>query len=131
MQALVPSQPVLATAAATPAGLPGTSIASPQPQGSMDPWVERWTVDRCGVSVYYRVELRPNKSGGKDFGVSQFDDTLPDMKPPPAAHGRGTPRPEKRRRSIERTAVSPRIRRRGTTDSCASARRQVSGLPRP
>ena len=61
-----------------------TEVIAPPARANVDPWVEQWTVDRCGVSVYYRIELRPNKRGGTDFGVSQIDGTPPDVKPPPA-----------------------------------------------
>ena len=33
-----------------------------------DPWTERWTIDRCGELVYYKVEFTPSPSGGTDFG---------------------------------------------------------------
>ncbi len=31
--------------------------------------VERWTVDRCGKLVNYRVRFTPNSKGGTDFDV--------------------------------------------------------------
>jgi hypothetical protein len=35
-----------------------------------DPWTERWTVDRCGNLVYYKVEFTPSPRRGTDFSVS-------------------------------------------------------------
>jgi len=35
-----------------------------------DPWTERWTVDRCGSLVYYKVKFTPSSGGGTDFSVS-------------------------------------------------------------
>ena len=32
-------------------------------------YVERWTVDRCGQAVRYRVTFTPNPRGGTDFSV--------------------------------------------------------------
>ncbi len=37
---------------------------------SKDPWTERWTVDRCGELVYYKVVFTPSSSGGTTFFVS-------------------------------------------------------------
>ena len=31
--------------------------------------VERWTLDRCGKLVKYRVRFTPNSKGGTDFDV--------------------------------------------------------------
>lgn len=31
--------------------------------------VERWTIDRCGNMVLYRVTFKPGPSGGIDFSV--------------------------------------------------------------
>lgn len=31
--------------------------------------VERWTLDRCGKAVRYRVRYTPNPKGGDDFDV--------------------------------------------------------------
>jgi hypothetical protein len=33
------------------------------------PAVERWTLDRCGKAVRYRVRYTPNPKGGDDFDV--------------------------------------------------------------
>jgi hypothetical protein len=38
-----------------------------------DPWTERWTVDRCGKLVYYRVVFTPSPGGGTDFGVNLWN----------------------------------------------------------
>lgn len=35
-----------------------------------DPWTERWTVDRCGNLVYYKVVFTPSPEGGTKFSVS-------------------------------------------------------------
>ena len=51
---------------------------------NVDPWVERWTVDRCGVNVHYRVELTPSKRGGTDFAVSLMEDGKADVQQQPA-----------------------------------------------
>jgi hypothetical protein len=33
--------------------------------------VERWTLDRCGKPIPYRVTFTPSPRGGTDFGVQQ------------------------------------------------------------
>ncbi len=33
-------------------------------------WVERWTLDRCGVEVPYVVTFRQSSDGGVDFGIN-------------------------------------------------------------
>jgi hypothetical protein len=52
-----------------------TEIMEPPARINVDPWVERWTVDRCGASVHYRVELNPSKHGGTDFAVRLMEDS--------------------------------------------------------
>ena len=48
-----------------------TEIVEPPPNPGKDPWVEKWTVDRCGQMDYYKVTFTPTpKIGGTDFGVS-------------------------------------------------------------
>jgi hypothetical protein len=32
-------------------------------------WTERWSVDRCGKLIYYRIGFVPNPKGGTDFDV--------------------------------------------------------------
>jgi len=70
-----------------------TEVIEPPARINVDPWVERWTVDRCGASVHYRVELNPSKHGGTDFGVSPMEDSKPDVQQQPA--------------QVERLAESP------------------------
>ena len=43
-------------------------VESPRSVG-VDPWTERWTVDRCGKLIYYRIGFTPNPKGGTDFNV--------------------------------------------------------------
>jgi hypothetical protein len=39
------------------------------------PWVEKWTVDRCGELVYYSIEFTPTpKKGGADIEVTPMDE---------------------------------------------------------
>jgi len=39
------------------------------------PWVEKWTVDRCGELVYYSIKFTPTpKTGGTEFNVSLMDE---------------------------------------------------------
>lgn len=52
-----------------------TEVIEPPARINVNPWVERWTVDRCGTRVHYRVELNPSKHGGTDFGVSLMEDS--------------------------------------------------------
>jgi hypothetical protein len=61
-----------------------TEVMEPPKRINVDPWVERWTVDRCGASVHYRVELKPSKHGGTDFGVSLMEDSTSDVPQQPA-----------------------------------------------
>ena len=37
---------------------------------SKDSWTERWTVDRCGTLIYYKMGFTPSTRGGTDFSVS-------------------------------------------------------------
>jgi hypothetical protein len=59
-----------------------TEVTEPPAKVNVDPWAERWTVDRCGVSVHYQVEFRPNRRGGTDFGVSVTEGAATDAKAP-------------------------------------------------
>lgn len=34
-----------------------------------NPWVERWTVDRCGSLVYYKVVFNPESAGETKVSV--------------------------------------------------------------
>jgi len=49
-------------------------VTEPPAVVNVDKWVERWTVDRCGKLVYYRVVLTPGKRGGTDYKVSLLED---------------------------------------------------------
>jgi hypothetical protein len=44
-----------------------TEIVEARPDKT--PAVERWTLDRCGKAVRYRVRYTPNPKGGDDFDV--------------------------------------------------------------
>lgn len=59
-----------------------TEVVEPPATLNVDRWVERWTVDRCGTKVYYRMQLTPSKGGGTDFGVSLMEDS--ETQPEPA-----------------------------------------------
>lgn len=38
------------------------------------PWTEKWTVDRCGELVFYKIRFTPTPDiGGTDFKVSRMD----------------------------------------------------------
>jgi hypothetical protein len=54
-----------------------TDVVESPARLNVDRWVERWTVDRCGTPIYYRVELTPSKGGGTDYDVSMIEDTRP------------------------------------------------------
>lgn len=43
-----------------------TQVVEPPVEGR---WVERWTVDRCGTLIHYRIELAASPSGGTSFAV--------------------------------------------------------------
>jgi hypothetical protein len=58
-----------------------TEIIEPPARVNVDPWVERWTADRCGTKVYYQVKLVPSKGGGTDYGVSLMEDPAGDAQP--------------------------------------------------
>lgn len=49
-------------------------IETPSSPG-IDPWTERWTIDRCGKPVYYRISFVPNPNGGTDFDVPEGTET--------------------------------------------------------
>lgn len=44
-----------------------TEVLEARPDGA--PAAERWTVDRCGKLVSYRVRYAPNSKGGTDLDV--------------------------------------------------------------
>ena len=46
-----------------------TEITEHPKNPGKDPWTEKWTVDRCGKQVYYRVQFTPSPRGGTDFSV--------------------------------------------------------------
>jgi len=46
-------------------------VDSPKTIGK-DPWTERWTVDRCGNMVQYKINFTPDQKGGTDFTVSNY-----------------------------------------------------------
>lgn len=60
-----------------------TEVTTPPAQRNIDPWVERWTVDRCGTTVRYRIAFTPSPHGGTRFGVGLIKDE--EQIPPPAA----------------------------------------------
>jgi hypothetical protein len=102
--ALIPSHAVSADAE----GFPGTSLASPLLQSDVARNIDLLEsvfgagckssrvinteliepparVDRCGASVYYRVELKPGKHGGTEFGVSLMEGAKSDAQQPAQA----------------------------------------------
>ena len=48
--------------------LANTEVTEGNPPGN---WVERWTVDRCGQSIRYRVTYMPSPQGGTTLGVGE------------------------------------------------------------
>ena len=50
-----------------------TEIAEQPNNPGKDPWTEKWTVDRCGKLVYYRVKFTPSPRGGTDFSVGVWN----------------------------------------------------------
>jgi len=44
-----------------------TEVVQSRPDGT--PTVERWTLDRCGKMINYRVRFTQNSKGGTDFDV--------------------------------------------------------------
>ena len=38
-----------------------------------DPWIERWTVDRCGSLVYYKVKFTPSPTAGTGVTVTVWE----------------------------------------------------------
>jgi hypothetical protein len=37
------------------------------------PWIERWTVDRCGSLIDYQVKFIPSATGGTDVSVNVWE----------------------------------------------------------
>jgi hypothetical protein len=73
-----------------------TEVIEQPSQPGKDPWVERWTVDRCGSSVSYRVAFTPSNAGGTDIKVGQMGDAAvapPLPAPPSVATFKVTPGP--------------------------------------
>jgi hypothetical protein len=68
---------------------------------NVDPWVERWTVDRCGASVHYRVKLKPSKRGGTDFTVSLMEDSKSDVQQQPAQEEKPAESPSRWQKLVE------------------------------
>ena len=62
-----------------------TELIEPPARANVDAWSERWTVDRCGASVHYLVELKPGKHGGTDFGVSLMEGAKSEAQQPAQA----------------------------------------------
>jgi len=50
-----------------------TEITEHPKNPGKDPWTELWTVDRCGILVYYKVGFTPSPKGGTDFVVSPLE----------------------------------------------------------
>jgi hypothetical protein len=46
-----------------------TAVTVSGQRPGVDPWTERWTVDRCGKRIDYVVEFTPSPKGGTDFQV--------------------------------------------------------------
>ena len=46
-----------------------TEIVGSPGSTAVDSWTERWTVDRCGKLIYYRIGFVPDPKGGTDFHV--------------------------------------------------------------
>jgi len=46
-----------------------TAVTDSGQRPGIDPWKERWTVDRCGTRVGYVVEFTPSPNGGTVFQV--------------------------------------------------------------
>ncbi|WP_455209120.1 hypothetical protein [Kaarinaea lacus] len=38
-----------------------------------DAWIERWTVDRCGSLVYYKVKFTPSPTAGTGVSVTVWE----------------------------------------------------------
>lgn len=50
-----------------------TEITEQPNNPGKDPWTEKWTVDRCGKLVYYRIKFTPSPKGGTDFTVGRWN----------------------------------------------------------
>lgn len=50
-----------------------TEVAEQPGIPGKDPWLERWTVDRCGSLVYYKVKFMPPIKGGTDVSVTVWE----------------------------------------------------------
>ena len=51
-----------------------TEITDPPRNPGKDPWVEKWTLDRCGKLIYYKVTFTPTPvRGGTDYSVSTWE----------------------------------------------------------
>lgn len=46
-----------------------TAVTVSGQRPGIDPWTERWKVERCGKSIDYVVEFTPSPKGGTDFQV--------------------------------------------------------------
>jgi hypothetical protein len=46
-----------------------TAVTVSGQRPGVDPWTERWTVERCGKRIDYVVEFAPSPTGGTDFQV--------------------------------------------------------------
>ena len=46
-----------------------TAVSITGQHAGVDPWTEKWTVDRCGKQIDYLVEFSPSPQGGTDFSV--------------------------------------------------------------
>ena len=51
-----------------------TAVTVSGQRPGVDPWTERWTVERCGQRIAYVVELTPSPKGGTDFQVKAGTD---------------------------------------------------------
>ncbi len=54
----------------------GTAAEADEAGGWQGSWVERWTLDRCGVEVAYVVTFRHSIDGGVEFNIG--DIAVPD-----------------------------------------------------
>lgn len=57
-----------------------TAVATFPEIVGMSPWIETWTVDRCGELVHYKITYTPTPArGGTDIAVSPLDDERDDV----------------------------------------------------
>jgi len=47
-----------------------TEVIDYPANSNKDSWTERWTLDRCGNTVKYKVTFTPDPKGGTSFNVS-------------------------------------------------------------